>query len=85
MSEAYECDRCGSLCSGSPTTTLRAEPGIERTRDQERPPQTGWRDVQLADLCRACQNDLEKWYADAGGDRRDVQHTDVWDEDADDE
>lgn len=77
MAEAYECDRCGSLCSGSPTTSVRVGPGLSRVRDPERPAYHEPRDIKLVDLCRACQNDLEKWYATAGGDRSDVQHRGV--------
>jgi len=28
----------------------------------------------LPDLCQACQNDLERWYAEGGGERSDVSH-----------
>jgi hypothetical protein len=77
MSEAYECDRCGGLRSGSPYTTVRIAPGLPRAREPEQMPHTDWRDVATVDLCKACQNDLERWYADAGGDRTDVQHGEV--------
>ena len=81
MSEAYECDRCGTLHSGKPHTTIHVEAGHARSRPGER---EELYDTPLGtsfpDLCSACLNDLRRWYRDGGGDPADVTHPEVGDE-----
>ena len=77
MAEAYECDRCGGLNSGSPDTALRVADGFERRNGHEkraREHPVGFHEVSTteADLCPSCRNDLRKWYVDGGGDASDI-------------
>lgn len=71
MSEAYECDRCGGLNSGTPDTNVQVFDGESRTGPQD---DTGeyregtpiQRDIY--DLCPGCRNDLRRWFREAGAD-----------------
>lgn len=71
MSEAYECDRCGSLHKGTPDTTLIVDVGYERTGEQDRPGNRFAGHAEMhdisKDLCESCRNDLRRWYAEPGG------------------
>lgn len=75
MSEAYECDRCGGLNSGSPHTGLIVGDGQPRYGGQDPHPefQRGMHDIDAdLDLCAACRNDFRRWWADGGGDPAEV-------------
>lgn len=78
MSEAYKCDRCGSLREDKPHTSLQVGDGFGRSRPgelQERHPTYETREIpDVSDLCPSCMNDLRRWYSDGGGDPSDVNH-----------
>lgn len=75
MSEAYECDRCGGLNSGSPHTAMTVEDGYARSVHREnRKRVEGDINPKHVDLCRGCLNDLRKWYQEAGGDAGDIEY-----------
>ena len=75
MAEAYECDRCGGLNSGSPDTALTVEEGYARSVYREnRKRSEGDIKPKHVDLCRACVNDLRQWYQAAGGDASNIEH-----------
>lgn len=74
MSEAYECDRCGGLREGSPHTAMTVEDGFARTVHHTRHRAEGEVKPEHIDLCRACLNDLRKWYQEAGGDPEDIEY-----------
>jgi hypothetical protein len=77
MGEAYECDRCGGLNSGSPHTALTVEEGYARSVYREnRKRSEGDIKPKHIDLCRGCLNDLRKWYQEAGGDPGDIEYED---------
>jgi hypothetical protein len=75
MAEAYECDRCGSLNSGSPDTALTVEQGYARSVHREnRMRSEGDIQPKHVDLCRGCVNDLRAWYQAAGGEASDIEY-----------
>lgn len=54
MTEAYQCDRCGSFVSGEPFTILKTINNTDETSTISSPHVTG-RD---RDLCRECSGDF---------------------------
>lgn len=72
MSEAYECDRCGGLNSGTPDTDLQVAEGTPRfsTRDEyhahHEQREGGVIQGASFDLCQACRNDLRRWFREGG-------------------
>lgn len=71
MSEAYECDRCGSLNSGTPHTLLVVGNGVTRFGDQDK-----WKENtqhlrepgeigdEYYDVCPGCRSAFEAWWDD---------------------
>lgn len=82
MSEGYQCDRYGTTYSGSPDTMLVVGQGRQRSREPlTRQQDAVYHDSPIigdyeADLCRACMNDLRRWYSDGGGDAAEIEHRD---------
>jgi len=75
MAEAYECDRCGGLNSGSPDTALTVEQGYARSVYREnRMRSEGDIQPKHVDLCCGCVNDLRAWYQAAGGEASDIEY-----------
>lgn len=72
MGEGYECDRCGSLHSGSPHTNLTLNDGIPRERVRglhptERAEGIPGQDIDESyDLCPGCRSKFEEWWEDGG-------------------
>ena len=66
MSEAYECDRCGGLNSGTPHTLLTIGDGLTRAGPQD----GGFREMhegkEMADtyydVCPGCRSAFEEWW-----------------------
>lgn len=71
MSEAYECDRCGSLREGTPDTDVQVMEGEPRTGQQDDAREFHERSGTyiskfIFDLCPACRNDLRRWFREDG-------------------
>lgn len=66
MSEGYECDRCGSLNSGTPDTMLQIGDGIPRSRDHYNERHEVYEGVELVDrtydVCPGCKSEFESWW-----------------------
>lgn len=73
MSEGYECDRCGSLNSGSPHTMVAIGDGIPRARTRglhptERAEGIPGDDIdETYDVCPGCRSKFEEWWNEGGG------------------
>ena len=68
MSEAYECDRCGSLHAESPHSFIAIGDGYERWSEIDRvkeepgkPIDTLRQSEDVYDICPGCKNSFEEW------------------------
>lgn len=72
MGEGYECDRCGSLNSGTPHTLIAlgdGEPRFRRGGMNEHPVEIHPGQEQfdlIKDLCPGCRAKFEEWWEEGG-------------------